>query len=220
MDEIIVRVLRTVACSARLRILSNLACVSETCPSHLARELGMGIDLVSTHLARLSSAGLVTRRRSGARCHCTAESPYPPDAFSGKITSWLTEAFRGPKRTMKDRGVAGLKGAGPTQPDMELHCIFIDAATAFTNVRRLQILRRLTTREQEVLAVETLSQELGMSESAVSRHTSKLIRRAYVEAGRVGRRLEFRLASKSKTPLHGKLLEIVRSEWKKGELRS
>jgi DNA-binding transcriptional ArsR family regulator len=213
MDEIIVRVLRTVACSARLRILSSLARVAETCPSHLARELGMGIDLVSTHLARLSSAGLITRRRSGARCHCTAESPYPPDAFSGKIASWLTEAFRRPKRTMKDCGVNGIKGAGPAQLDTELHNIFIDAATAFTNVRRLQILRRLATRE--VFAVETLSQELGMSESAVSRHTSKLIRRAYVDAGRAGRRLEFRLASKSKTPLHGKLLEILRSEWEK-----
>lgn len=211
MDEIIVRVLRTVACSARLRILSRLARAAETCPTQLAHELGMEIDMVSAHLARLASAGLVKRRRSGARCYYTAESPYRREAFSGKVTLWLTEALRRPTRTIKNCRTVQLGDSGSADPETELHNIIFDATTAFANVRRIQILRRLAT--GEVLAVETLSKELSMSESAVSRHMTKLIRRGYVDACRAGRCLEYRLADKSKTPLYSKLFEIVRSEW-------
>jgi DNA-binding transcriptional ArsR family regulator len=213
MDEIIVRVLRTVACSARLRILSSLIRVAETCPTDLARELGMGIDMVCAHLARLASAGLIKRRRSGAWCYYTAESPYQREAFSGKVTLWLTEALRRPTRTIKDCRVGQLRNSSSGNLEAELHDILFDATTAFANVRRIQILRRLAT--GEVLGVETLSKELGMSESALSRHTAKLIRRGYVDACHAGRCLEFRLADKFKTPLHERLFQIVRSEWEK-----
>lgn len=218
MDEIVVRVLRTVACSARLRILSKLVLVPETCPTDLARDVDMGVDLVCTHLTRLSSAGLTKRRRSGAWCYCVAESPYRPEAFSGRITSWLTEALRRPRRTTRNCRVAQLRNSDAVEVETEVHNILFDAATAFTNLRRIQILRRLAT--GEVLAVETLSNDLGMSESAVSRHTGKLIRRGYVIACRSGRCLEFRLADEFKTPLHARLFEIVRGEWQKKELRS
>jgi len=214
MDEIIVRVLRTVACFARLRILSGLARVAETCPTQLASELGMGIDVVSAHLARLASAGLIKRRRSGARCYYTAESPYRREAFSGKVTLWLTEALRRPTRTIKSCKIVQPGDSGSADPETELHNILFDATTAFTNLRRIQILRRLAM--GEVLAVEALSKELGMSESAVSRHTAKLIRRGYVDACRAGRCLEYRLSDKFKTRVHAKLFEIVRSEWEKG----
>jgi len=218
MDEIIVRVLRTVACLTRLRMLSRLVHVSETCPTELARELGMEIDLVCAHLARLSSAGLTKRRRSGAWCYCQAESPYPPEAFSGQISSWLAEAFRAPRRTIKNCGVEQLRNSDASDPDTELQKILFDASTALTNVRRLQILRRLIA--GDVVTVETLTRELRMSQSAVSRHMVKLIRRGYVDANRMGHCLEFRLATQFKTPLHARLFEIVRSEWLKKELQS
>ena len=60
------------------------------------------------------------------------------------------------------------------------------------------------------------SKEMGISESAVSCHTAKLIRRGYADACRAGCWLEFRLADMFKTPLHARLFEILRSEWEKG----
>jgi DNA-binding transcriptional ArsR family regulator len=176
------------------------------------------MDLVCAHLARLSSTGLIKRRRSGAWCYCIAESPYGREAFSGKITSWLAEALRRPTRTMNDCRVGRLKNPGPADVETQLHHILFDAATAFTNVRRIQILRRLAM--GEAVAAQAMSKDLGMSQSAVSRHTAKLLRRGYVDGCRAGRYLEFRLATKFKTPLHARLFGIVRSEWEKGELRS
>jgi DNA-binding transcriptional ArsR family regulator len=210
--------MRTVACRARLRIITNVARAEETSPTQLAQELGMGTDLVSAHLTRLTFAGLITRRRSGVRCHCAAGSPYPAESFSGKISAWLNDAVGRPKRTIRDPRVARPKTADPSDPDAELHTMLIDAATALTNVRRVQILRRLCG--AEVLAVETLSRDLGVSASAVSRHTSKLIRRGYVNGKRAGRFLEYRLADSFKTPWHARLLQILRQEWEKPESQS
>ena len=52
--------------------------------------------------------------------------------------------------------------------ERELHRVIFDAATAFTNVRRLQILRRLAG--GDVVDLRTLGRELSMSGSAASRH--------------------------------------------------
>jgi len=140
-----------------------------------------------------------------------AESPYGKESFSGKVTLWLTEVLRRPRRAIKDCGVVRDGDPGSADLETELHNILFDATTAFTNLRRIQILRQLVT--GQVLAVETLGKDLGLSASAVSRHTAKLISRGYVDSCRAGRCLEFRLARKFKTPLHARLFEIVRSEW-------
>ena len=211
MDEIIVRVIRTVACLARLRILSHLSRADEMAPTGLARELGMSPDLVCTHLRRLASAGLIQRRRSGVWHHCTARSPYSEQAFSGRLMSWLCEVLRTPAATLKHCEVEQLRNVRPADLMAKLHNVIFEAATAFTNVRRVQILRRLAS--GDVLDAQTLSSELSMSESAVSRHTTKLMRRGYVDAAPAGRRLAYRLARKFKTPVHARLLEMVRAGW-------
>ena len=214
MDEVVVRVLRALACLARLRILSCLARTPETTPTDLARQLRMRLDLVCTHLRRLTSAGLIMRRRSGVWCTCRARSPYGEKALSGRLTSWVCRVLRTP-----GRGQVG-RGHHAPEPDAqaELHRTIFEAATAFTNVRRLQILRRLAG--GEAVPVRTLTDELHLSEAAASRHMAKLTRRGYVEAVRTGRYVMYRLARKFKTRIHKRLFQIVCAEWAKKEFRS
>ena len=202
MDEIIVRVLRAVACQTRLRILSFLVRTDESAPTDVARGLGLPLSLVCAHLRRLSAAALVQRRRSGAWCYCRAQSPYRGEAFSARITSWLRRA---------------LTGQAVDCVEAELHKTIFEAATAFANVRRLQILRRLAG--GDIVEGRTLTKELRMSGPAVTRHMGKLVRRGYVTLSRAGRCLAYRLAAKGKTRIHSELLRIVRASWEKG-LRS
>ena len=218
MDEIIVRVMRTVACLARLRILSRLASAKERAPTALAEELEMPLGLLCTHLRRLSMAGLIQRRPSGTWCYCRADSPYSEKAFSGRVMSWLLGMLRNPVRTMKSVAANEVGSLAPNELESRLHGIIFEAATAFTHRRRLQILRRLA--EGDPVDVPTLMRELHMSETALSRHAGKLKRRGYLKASRVGRCLRYTLGSELKTRLHGNLLEIVRGEWQKEELRT
>ena len=219
MDEIIVRVLRAVACFARLRILSCLAAEAELPPTRIARQLGTALGLVSGHMARLSAAGLVMRRRSGTWCYCKAQSPYTRGALSERVSAWLRGALAAPRDAMREiPRTEELRKAPLPEVQAKLHVLIFDAATAFTNVRRLQILRRLCN--GKILGIDALSRELKMSESAASRHMAKLVKRGYAEATGPGRKIAYRLARGSKTPLHRQLLRIVRSQWERGNERT
>jgi DNA-binding transcriptional ArsR family regulator len=217
-NEIIVRIARAIACLARLRILSRLARVGEMSPTELARQLGMSPDLVCSHLRRLSAAGLILRRRSSVWRYCKAESPYSQEALSGKVTSWLCEVLGKPRRAARSCGVAQRRSSSDAASERQLHGILFDAATAFTSVRRLQILRRLA--DGDAVDLRTLARELSMSDSAVSRHTAKLRRRGYLVASRAGRDLAFRVASQSRTPVHAGLFEIICAAWERRESQS
>ena len=212
MLEIIVRVMRAVACRPRLRILALIAREPEVAPTELAERVGMPKNVLSTHLRRLSQAGLIMRRRSGPRNYCIARSPYGDETLSGKVTAWLTGLLRNPRRTLKACGEGG--PAGLSQPKAEeLVCNTIfDAATAFTDVRRLQVMRRLCSTGETTTAV--LTQELSMSDRALGRHVDKLARRGYILSARgEGRLLVHGPATSAKTSAHAALLTIVRSEW-------
>jgi len=213
MDELVVRILRTVACKARIRIMSRLSAVNEATPTELARQLRVRRDVLCVHLARLAAAGLILRRRSGARCYCAARSPYSESTLSGRITEWLRNALR-PAAPGASGGTRAAQGGSDTaQVSSEADRAVFEAATAFTNVRRLQILRRLA--KGKAADGPTLQQELKMSPQAVARHVGKLIRRAYVSATRRKRRLLYQLVPQGKTPLHARLLEIVMDSWEK-----
>lgn len=218
MDELVVRILRTVACRTRLRILSRLATGQEATPTQLAHALRLRPDLVCAHLARLDSAGLVQRRRSGARCYYIARSPYSQHALSGQVTAWLQDALRAnaPGAPVVPRSQHNAVDTPATPRDMG-GAIF-DAATAFTNTRRLQILRRLAGGAE--VDAPTLSKELRMSDAAVSRHIDKLMRRGYVRVARRKHRLVCRLGTEAKTSFHGRLLEIVAGHWGRTTVRS
>ena len=179
----------------------------------LARELRAPLATLCRHLGRLSSAGLIRRRRSGAWHYCSPQSPYGKEAFSGQVASWLHEMLRDPRRAQKHYGPGQLRNVSDERAETLLHRTLFDAATAFASVRRLQILRRLML--GDVVTLETLTQELSMSVAAASRHTSKLIRRGYVSATRTGHTFSYVLSRQFKTPLHEKLFEMVRYQWER-----
>jgi len=217
MDELITRLARTIACMTRLRILARLVRRSETAPTELSRELGIPVDLLSTHLRRLTSAGLIQRRRSGKWSYCVPRSPYSREAISGGLMAWLREILRSPRQALKNCTPEQVCNSSLSAEEELLEAVF-DAATAFTNVRRLQILRFLE--DQRRAETEALTRELRMSESAVSRHMAKLRRRGYVVAERTAGTLAYSLARESKTPIHSRLFGIIRKEWQKKKLHT
>jgi DNA-binding transcriptional ArsR family regulator len=214
MDEIIMQVARTVACRPRLQILSRLARQREIAPTLLASDLRMSLPVLSAHLRRLSGAGLIQQRRSGSWSYGVARSPYGPQAFSGRMASWLFELLKQPQRSLPQCADPAAGKLSAAEAESRLHEIVFEAATAFTHLRRLFILRCLA--ESSARDGEELASGLKMSAAALSRHCSKLVRRGYVVATRSGFRQTYGLSRVSKTPIHGKFWEFVREEWKKG----
>ena len=214
MDEIIAQIARAIACYARLRMLSRMAGAKEMAPTRLAIDLKVPIPVISANLRRLSAAGLIQRRRSGRWSYCVAKSPYSDRALSGMVASWLFGIMKNPVEAMRDCTLAQVCNLPDDSPEAALHGVIFEAATAFTNIRRLQILRWLS--KNDVVTSKALCRKLSMSESAVSRHTAKLVRRGYVDLAQPKPPLGYRLAGKFKSLIHARLFEIVRSQWDEG----
>jgi DNA-binding transcriptional ArsR family regulator len=178
MDEIVMRLARALASFERLQILSRLAAAGERSPTRLGRELQMSLNSLSGHLAKLATAGLMKRRRSGRWSYCVAESPYSPSTLSGMTVAWLRKMLSAPKRTLQDCGDEEVHRLSAEEAQTRVHKLVFEAATAFTDLRRLQILRRLGAGREAT--AEALSKELSMSERAARRHTNKLVRRRYL----------------------------------------
>ncbi len=218
MDDIIVRLARTLACEERLQILSYLVAAGERPPTEVARELGLSPNALSGHLSRLGTVGLIKRRRSGGWSYCVAESPYNDSTLSGRTLVWLRDLLATPRKELKACGCDEPRNISTAQARKQLHNLVFEAATAFTDLRRLQILRYLA-RGGEATA-ETFSNKLKMSAWAVARHTDKLIRRGYLGVRTAEGNEWYRLAESFKTPIHRRLWEIVRSSWDEKNRRS
>ena len=218
MDEIVVRLARALASVPRLRILSRLAVAGEISPTQLARELHMRLNALSAHLAKLASVGLVKRRRSGGRSYCVADSPYSPSTLSGRAQAWLRKVLSNPTRALGAGASQEGRRLSAAEAQTRVHPVVFEAATAFTDLRRLQILRHLAGGREAT--VEALCKDLSMSVAAVSRQTKKLIRRGYLSVRWAGQRAFYRWAPRFKTPVHARLFEIVRSTWTKKALRT
>ena len=210
MDEITVAVARAVACPTRLMILSQLSHVEELAPTRLARELRMSMALVCTHLRRLAFTGLLTRRRSGTWCYCRPASAYGPRTLTGGLASWLYATLSDPGGSLEKAGCQPQGAAAKGGEEEVLHGLIFEAATAFTHPRRLQLLRRLRSGPADVA---TLTSELSMSGSALSRHADKLLRRGYIEVEHHARLATYRTAAKPKTPIHARWLELAAQSW-------
>jgi predicted ArsR family transcriptional regulator len=101
----------------------------------------------------------------------------------------------------------------------ELHTVIFEAATAFTDLRRLQMLDYLKSHEQATGKV--LAAQLKMSAVAVSRQTAKLCRRGILTPQREGKKgFVFQLTKQPKTVVHGRMMEIVRAALNKNRLRT
>ena len=239
------RLARTLASFQRLRILSRPAVAGEKSPTRLGRELQMPLNSLSGHLAKLAAAGLMKRRHSGRWSYCVADSPYSPSTPSGRTAAWLSKVLSTPKRALRDCGDEEFHRLSAEEVQTRVQKLVFEAATAFTDLRRVQILRHLATGGE--VTVEALGQELSMSESAISRHTNKLMRRDYLSTARpldlrtpratvagscaganrrnpslrsAGQSALYRLAPKFKTPIYAGLFEIVRSTWSQRKVRT
>lgn len=207
------QVARTLACEARLRILSCLAADQDVSPTALSRRLRMPLPVVCAHLRRLSASGLIQRRRSGAWCYAVARSPYSQQAFSGRVASWLFSMLKQPHQHVSRGDSSGRSPEQAADAGTRLCAIVFNAATAFTNMRRLQLLHYFAgggTAEAEELAAK-----FKMSRAALSRHATKLIRRGYIETARKGSLLHYSLARSNQTAVHTQLWMLVRAEWRK-----
>jgi len=190
MLETVARISRAVASEARLAMFAELANEPEVCPSDLASVCRMTRPVVASHLKVLTSAGLVFSRRSGPRIFYSLaiDSPGPEARSTSKL---IRRAFRDPLWALRGCSCESLMHvtpelAGVSPQTLRVMDVIFDAATAFTNVRRLQIVRYLQTRGTARLS--ELVAELRMSPQAASRHADKLRRRGVlcVGEGRAG----------------------------------
>ena len=211
MDEIIVRLARAMASQPRLRIFALLVRQGELTPTQLVDELSIPINVISMHLRVLVTAGLISRRKSGARCYYRAESPYDSITVSGKLTAWLRNLWTvSPLPAGQHPGLHEVRDVA-SRLDQMLNRTLFEVATAFTDLRRLQILRYLG--HQRCAGATELMEVLSMSSQALSRHMRKLSRRGYVLTHLVGHALVYELSPTTKTALHRRMLEIVRQTW-------
>jgi len=208
MFEIIVRVCRAIANRQRLRILRVLARQGESVPTVLGKRLSLPKNVLSHHLRLLASNGLICSRKSGAHCYYEFRSSYAEGTLSGAMSGWLKALLGDPTAGTTNCGVRELRNSSPGDDAQTVQEAIFQAATGFTDLRRLQIVSFLETHGEAT--VEELMGALKMSRFAASRHTAKLRRRSYLTARRCGGLLVFELSAKAKSVIHARMLEIVR----------
>jgi DNA-binding transcriptional ArsR family regulator len=207
--ETVVAACRAVASGPRLRLLHALSVTRELTVGELAERSVLEAGLASIHLRTLAAAGLVVRRRSGARVHYRLAPPQPREvAFVP--TRLLHRAFGEPGWAMKgwrhDRLVHVQAAALPglVEDVAGVFDVVFDAATAFTHMRRLLIVRLLV--RAGLSNEEGIRADLSMSRAACYRHLSKLERRGYVRQRGDG---SWALTSSHSSRFHGALLSLV-----------
>jgi len=211
MLEAVCLVCRAVAGEARLRVLHALAGEEELPGKGVARRAGITPPGASKHMARLVAAQLARARRSGAYVYYGLATERG-HGFGPAVGGLVARACRDPRwatAQWREKGVIHLSSDTVarvgTRPARALDVVF-DAATAFGNVRRLQIVRLLSLRPPCELG--RVRQELRMSLRACERHLDKLARRRYVRRVASG---EWALADRWRPPFHAALLGAVLS---------
>ncbi len=211
MLEAVCLVCRTVAGEARLRVLHALAGEEELPGKDVAWRAGLTPPGASKHMARLVTAQLARARRSGAYVYYGL-APERGKGFGPAVGGLVACACRDPRwatAQWRERGVIHLSSETVARVGLRaaraLDVVF-DAATAFGNVRRLQIVQLLSRRPP--CEFGRVRQELRMSLRACERHLDKLARRKYVR--RVASRV-WTLADRQRTPFHEALFGAVLS---------
>jgi len=207
MLELITATCRALACDAKLAVLYQLRTGEELAATEIAVRVGVPLDHLGHHLARLAMVGLVSRRRSGrkvlygladgASARFNAVSPL---RHALAEPQWATKRWR-EKSILHLSSPLVTRLSRVTQRAMD---VVFDAATAFGNVRRLQLLRVLFEGGQCDPAAAV--SELRMSPLAFARHIEKLESRGYVRDQRAA---GWSLAARPRTAFHGALLSEV-----------
>jgi DNA-binding transcriptional ArsR family regulator len=211
--EAIAATCRCLACDVRLRIIHSLCHEEELAATTLAQRVGVSVELGAHHLRRLMSCSLIQPRRSGRHVYYTLlPTAAPPDRFAP--VGLLRRAFRDLRWTTEGWDAKELVHLAPPRAPLpgddllRAMDVVFDAATAFAQVRRLQLVRFLTQQPKPTL--ESLTQPLSMSPQACWRHLDKLFRRGYVR--REGRGA-WALSPRGRTRFHHALLAEVERSW-------
>ena len=210
MLEAICSTCRVVAGEARLLILHALAADEELAGKEIAGRVGLTPPGASKHLARLVGAGLVWRRRSGAYVYYGIATK-GTEALGATVAGLIRRACRDPgwaTTRWADRGLVHLSDRVVSQLGQaraRALDVAFDAATAFDNVRRLQMVRLLLA--EGACQLGEVGTRLRMSLWACERHMDKLDRRGVVQ--RVGPDM-WALATRWSTPFHRALCRVVR----------
>ncbi len=173
---------RALACEPNLLVLHALCPDVELSSAKLALRAMLPAPQVSGRLGVLAARGVVQRRRSGAHVYYRLV-----DQDGGQRRFWPWGLVRG---TLADPSAAaagwehgrtlhlspGTLKKVPAGVATAMDIIF-DAATAFANVRRLQIVKLL--QQKSGCSTVEVQRTLKMSPPACWRHLGKLKRRGY-----------------------------------------
>jgi DNA-binding transcriptional ArsR family regulator len=196
-----VRLFRTLANRARLRILRLLVVFKECRVSELIGATELGATTVSMHLRALSVCGIIWKRRSAeAVYYRIADAPANP--LAQVALSLLKRTFR--RVGERDPRLVAVCDEPP--PPQQSDAILFSWFTSFTHPRRLQIIRHLS--RFGASPQEDLVNELRMSPAAVCRHMSKLARRGMVRKVGPQRMAKYELALDGSSD-HSSLLQAV-----------
>jgi len=149
------RTCRVLANRTRLQMLGLLVRHPNQTVSAVARRLRVPLPVASQYLRALEARGLLTVRRAGARVRYELGA-----ATSGEAAQELIEALR--RAFQRD----------PTPVET-----LFNLATAFTQPRRIEIVRALN---QEAQSRVQLKAATGISTRALARHLRKLETRGFV----------------------------------------
>jgi len=171
-----------------MQILRALAVVGELRVCDLVESLRRQQGRVSADLRILATSGLVWRRRSGVAIYYRLpdEAPHP---LPRAATAFLRAIFG--HVSARDARKAAL--ADNMRSDSDSDAALIHFFTAFTHVRRLQIIRQLAAKGSSLTFGE-LSATLHMSGPACTRHLVSLLERSIIVSSPTEGRRTYRFA--------------------------
>ena len=209
MLELIAAVCRAIASDAKLLLLYQMARQGELNAAELASRTHLAPDGVSHHTQRLSAVGLVERRRSGAHVFCRLATTTRGE-LGVEVAALVQRACRDSRWATSGWGEEGTVHLLPEtvaqvgQAAALPFDVIFDAATAFGNVRRLQLIRLIL--RSGPCSEDRIVTELRMSPAACRRHTDKLSRRGVLS--RRGSK-SWVLSRSRRTPFHAALMSLV-----------
>lgn len=211
--EHVLAIARALACQARLNILRVLVMEGELPASRIADACHMTRPVASKHLRALAAPNILVPRRSGPRI-LYDYSQAPRVSLGTRVNGAVIRAFEDPRWALRGRAEKRIGHVAieqlPPIPKRTLHTmdVIFDAASAFANIRRLQILQRLIAGEG--LTLVDIQRQLHMSNAAATRHVQKLRRRGYVCRGEDEHTLGLVLCKSFSSQFHEALLSVIK----------